>query len=286
MPTNNITVKDLQSLYFTTNIKNLRSILEKGILSRSAVQAQGLYDSKHDISSEGVQDRRRSKKFSSPRTGIRRKLHDYANLYFQPHNAFLVVVQKEISRNELCVIRVNSKILQDKENIAVLTTKNAACTKAKFFAPAAWVPSPFTSRALTSTRLSGLDSTAWVGPYKFRDSKQSRQSEALVPDKIDPSYFDSILVHNEEVQARIETLLEEMGVTIPVTIHTTLFASPKRDAFSKQLTAQADPMNPVRLFSNLQKDIDSEATIKSEVTIREEAESDNDSISTKKRKFC
>jgi hypothetical protein len=282
MPKENITVSDLKSLYFTTNIKNLRSILEKGILSRTAVQEQGLYDTEHDISNSGVQNRRRSKQFSSPRTGVRRKLHDYANLYIQPNNAFLVVVQKEISRNELCVIRIKPDILEDEENAAVLTTKNAACAKAKFFAPATWAPSPFTSRALTSTRLSGLDSTTWVGPYKFRDSKQSRQSEALVPGKVDPSYFDSILVHNEVVKSIIETILAEMGVTIPVTVHATLFTSPKRGAFSKQLTSQTDPMNPVRLFSQFQTDIDAECPLK----INEESASDITESCGRKHKLC
>lgn len=281
MPKENITVSDIQSLYFTSNIKNLRSILERGILSRTAVLEQGLYESGHDISNSGVQTRRHSKTFSSPRTGVRRKLHNYANLYIQPNNAFLVVVQKEISRNELCVIRVKSSILEDKENVAVLTSKNAACTKAKFFAPATWAPSPFTSRALTSTRLSGLDSTTWVGPYQFRDSKQSRQSEALVPDKIDPSYFDSILVHNENVQTIIEAILEEMGLAIPVTIHSTLFTSPKRGAFSKQLTTQADPMNPARLFSQLQKDINAEFKQK----IKKEPLADITHECGRKRKF-
>ncbi len=258
MPKENITVKDIKSLYYTANIENLRSILERGILSRAAVIEQGVYASQHDISNPGVQDRRRSKQFASPRTGKRRKLHDYANVYIQPNNAFLVVVQKEISRNDLCVIRIKEKILKDKRKVAVITTKNAACSKAKFFAPAAWAPSPFTSKALTSTRLSGLDATTWVGPYKFRDSKQSRQSEALFPDKIDPSYFDSILVHNENVQQIIEDILKEMHCNIPVTIHSTLFTSPKRGAFSKELSRQADPLNPVRLFSPLQADLKSE----------------------------
>ena len=280
MPTENITVKDIKSLYYTTNIENLQSILERGILSRAAVIEQGLYASQHDISNPGVQDRRRSKKFASPRSGIRRKLHDYANVYIQPNNAFLVVVQKEISRNDLCVIRIKEKLLKDKRKVAVITTKNAACSKAKFFAPATWAPSPFTSKALTSTRLSGLDSTSWVGPYKFRDSKQSRQSEALFPEKIDPSYFDSILVHNEDVKQNIEGVLEEMGCAIPVTIHATLFTSPKRGAFSKELSQKADPLNLVRLFSPLQTDIDAEKK-----PIKDLDESDKSGHNLRKRKY-
>ena len=98
MPKENITVSDIQSLYFTCNIKNLRSILERGILSRSAVQEQGLYESGHDISNAGVQNRRHSKNFSSPRTGVKRRLHDYANLYIQPNNAFLGNVPKVFLR--------------------------------------------------------------------------------------------------------------------------------------------------------------------------------------------
>ena len=258
MPNTTLSADDLQAFYYTAKIENLLSILQNGILSRSTVSASGFYKSQHDISSQGVQSIRHSKTFLSPRTKQKRKLNEYVNLYLQPNNAFLVVVQKETPRNELFTIRIKGEILKDREQEAVLTTKNAACHRSKFFAPKEWAPSPETSKALSQSRLSGLSSNKWVGATRFRACKQSRQSEALFPAKIDPDYFDCIFVHNEQVKGRVSEIITSLGLSIPVRLHPSLFTSPKRGAFSKSLIQEEDPHNLARLSNLLQFELESE----------------------------
>lgn len=258
MPLNNLTVEELQAFYHTANIENLASILQNGILSRNEVMQKKLYKPKHDISNAEIQKIRSMKTFSSPRTGKMRRLHDFANTYLQPNNAFLVAIQNKISRNQICVIRIKSSIIKDRQNEAVLTIKNAACKEAVFCAPNSWAPSPTTTRALTAPRLSGLYSTMWVGEARFNQIKQSRQSEALFPKKIDSAYFDCIFVYNETAKLAVEKIIRKSGLDIPVLFHPTLFTSPGCGAFNKQMNEHADPKNPARLFSQLKFNMNAE----------------------------
>lgn len=100
MPIETLNINDIKSLYYTANLENLSSILEKGILARSVILKTEFYKKQHDISNEEVQNIRSNKNFMSPRTGKKRKLHEFANLYIQPNNAFSVVIQKETSREK------------------------------------------------------------------------------------------------------------------------------------------------------------------------------------------
>lgn len=241
-----LTSDDIDSIYYIVNIKNLVSILKHGILSHNAARQQGVYQAKHDISDEGVQKIRHSKNFFSPRTHTKRKLHEYANAYLQPYNAMMMVIQKETSREELCVVRISRQILEDRKDEVVLTTKNAACHQAKFVAPQQWTLSPFSTKALTSTYLSGLPSKQWAGRLTFLKAKQSRQSEALFPGKIEPHYINAVYVYNEEVQERVQEMLQTSRLKKPVPeilISTSLFVSPVRGAFGKQLNLEEDQTN-------------------------------------------
>ncbi|MCX7090706.1 MAG: DarT ssDNA thymidine ADP-ribosyltransferase family protein [Legionellales bacterium] len=252
----------IDSLYYIVDTRNLLSILEKGILAHDTAQKTGVYSKQHDISDQGVQRVRRDKNFFSPRSKIKRKLHTYANMYIQPHNAMMVVVQREISREHLCVLRIDGKILRDRQSEVVITTKNAACHRARFFAPKDWAPSPFTARALTSSLLSGLPSKKWAGRAAFQSSKQSRQSEVLFPEKIEPGYINGVYVHNDEIKNRVCAMIQSQmpdSYTQPdVMVHPSLFVSPKRGAFGKTLSIIEDVTNPCRLSEHL----DEELTIK------------------------
>ncbi len=245
-----LTTDQIDSLYYIVDIDNLPSILKHGILAHDTAKEMGLYKAQNDISNQDVQKIRRDKKFFSPRTKTKRGLHGYANAYLQPHNAMMVVIQKETSREQLCVVRVSAQILQDRKSEAVLTTKNAACHRARFFSPENWVPSPFSAKSLTSSFLSGLPSKKWAGRAAFQASKQSRQSEALFPGRIEPGYINTVYVHNVEVQTRVSAMLQSSmnGASSPaVMVHTSLFVSPKRGAFGKELISAEDLTNPCRL---------------------------------------
>lgn len=268
--------EQITSLYYIVNIKNLLSILDKGILAHDKAQKDLVYDEQHDISNQGVQSIRRDKQFISPRSKKKRKLHAYANTYIQPHNAMMVVVQKEMSREDLCVLRIDGQILRDRQSEVVITTKNAACHRARFFAPKDWAPSPFTARALTSSLLSGLPSKKWAGRAGFQASKQSRQSEVLFPEKIDPCYINGVYVHNDAIKNRVCAMIQSnmpnssTQLDVMVHVHPSLFVSPKRGAFGKKLNIIPDVTNPCRLFECLdeefsQEEVSQENDIQSEI---------------------
>jgi len=105
---------DIKELHFITYIENVPSILKSGILSHNRSQAVSFYD----ISESGVQERRATKKIP----GTNKKLHDYANLYFDAHNPMLSARRSQ--NNDICVLRIDKTIL-DIEGI-IITDQNAA----------------------------------------------------------------------------------------------------------------------------------------------------------------
>ncbi len=237
-----LNANDIKELYYIAHIANLESILSTGILSHNAVRAADVYIEEHDISNPDVQ-KCRNKKFSSPRSKKSRALHDYTNLYIQPYNAMLLVIQKETPANQLCVLRINPSILNDRKSEAVMTIKNAACRQARFFSPESWAPSPESSRALTSWRLSGLETAEYVGRWVFLKYKQSRQSEVLLPNNVSNQYIQGIFVCDEETRVRASDILLKQNIVIRIDVHASLFPKPKRGAFSKV-------MDPIRLFQD------------------------------------
>ncbi len=105
---------DISELHFIVPIDNVPSIMTHGILSHNRSQILN----HRDISEEGVQNRRSDKKIP----GTNNKLHDYANLYFDAHNPMLCA--RKSRNNEICVLRINSAILD--LNGVIVTDKNAA----------------------------------------------------------------------------------------------------------------------------------------------------------------
>lgn len=237
-----LNVNNIRELYYIAHIANLESILRIGILSHNDVREADVYTEERDISNPDVQ-KCRNKTFASPRSKKSRALHDYTNLYIQPYNAMLLVIQKETPANQLCVLRINPAILSDRKSEAVMTIKNAACHKARFFSPESWAPSPESSRALTSLRLSGLETAEYVGRWVFLKYKQSRQSEVLLPNIVSNQYIQGIFVCDEETRVRTSDILLKQNLVIQIDVHASLFPKPQRGAFSKA-------MEPIRLFQD------------------------------------
>lgn len=96
-------LNDIDYLYNITHIDNLHSILRKGILSHNRVNKLGLDCEK--IWDSSVQKIRESKRVPSGN-----KLHDYANLYFNPRNAMMSKLRN--LNNKICIIVVDSKIIR------------------------------------------------------------------------------------------------------------------------------------------------------------------------------
>lgn len=103
---------EVQELHFITSIRNVGSILERGILSHERA-ARVDHES---CANESVQDIRRRKRVPNGRP-----LHSYANLYFHAHNPMMSAIR---DRRDLVVIRVSQAVLDIEDT--VLADGNAA----------------------------------------------------------------------------------------------------------------------------------------------------------------
>lgn len=243
-------VSNINELYYITNIDNLASILNHGILSHNAVREQELYKDENDISNANVQNLR-EKEIDSPRSGKKRKLHDYANFYLQPHNAMMLVIQNTVPADQLCVLRLHKKLLNDRNHDMVIATQNAATHAARFIEPETWAPSPRSVKALSSRVLKGDDCKTRLEYSEFNDRKPKRQAEALFPYAVPATYIGGIFSYNEAAQAQISDIISKHSrPDITVTVHKSLFPQTCYNAFNQKLSSfslmspqvEAEPM--------------------------------------------
>jgi hypothetical protein len=115
----------IRELHYITDMANVGSILDRGILShRLAVRR---VSSRVRIDDTEVQSRRAVKRVKIP--GSSRALHDYANLYVNARNAMLFKLLND-RMGDLTVLAINPRAL-DREGV-VVADRNAASNVAKF----------------------------------------------------------------------------------------------------------------------------------------------------------
>lgn len=104
---------DVEELHYITALANVRSILQRGILSHTRA-AKLDHDS---VALPEIQERRKNKQIPGAPT-----LHQYANLYFDAHNPMLSRCRH--LNNEICVLRITPAVL-DLPGV-IVTDRNAA----------------------------------------------------------------------------------------------------------------------------------------------------------------
>ena len=116
---------DISELHFICPIPNIVSVLEHGILSHSkAGPLQPV-----SVADPDVQNLRSAVKV--PPGG--RKLHDYANLYFNGRNPMMYRTTKSHGADGICLLKVDITVLDLPGT--VVTDSNAASGYAKFSEP-------------------------------------------------------------------------------------------------------------------------------------------------------
>ena len=214
---------DINEFYYILPIENLESVLEKGILSHKRAGRLDVEQPSHaDISDHDVQGRREGKEIPTvlQSRSHARELHQYVNLYMQPHNAMMFVKRKEAGH--LCVLRIRKELLQRGD--AVLTNRNAATQAAGFFKLTEWRPSVEESEALRGPYLKGTDNPRFLEKDEFDCRKKIRQSEALFPYEVPAEFISGIFVPNDEVLKKVAKVIKKSDrADIAITIHTTLF---------------------------------------------------------------
>lgn len=170
---------EVAELHFITSIKNLDSILRRGILSHNrAARIEHC-----SVASGNVQERRRYKRVPGAS-----RLHSYANLYFHARNPMMFRLLYD-GHEDLIVIRVSPAVLDIPDT--VITDGNAAADGTRFYT------SPEGLENLDSKmifRKYWTDENSW--PVK--EWKRARNAEVLVPDLVPSRYIEGCYVDTRE----------------------------------------------------------------------------------------
>ena len=186
-------------LYNITAIENLPSIISHGILSYEAASKIPHIS----VALQTVQDRRDQKTVPN---GLR--LHQYANLYFDPRNPMMYRRQSE--SDHLCILKVTIDVLTYPD--VVVSDQNAASKYAAFYDPEYGVG--FIDFDLVFKR-------NWSSPDQIQHWKNSaaKCAEVLVPGRIE--YKDVVAIAAATEAAKMAVLRHD--VQVPVYVKPDLF---------------------------------------------------------------
>ena len=175
--------RDISELHYITPITNVPSILEHGILAHN--RAARLRH--RSVAMPEMQQRRQDK----PIPGTNKRLHDYANLYFDAHNPMLSKLRQR--NGEICILRIDPAVL-DLPGV-IITDRNAVSKYVRFY--------PVTE-GLKAIDKEILFSQYWThrqDQYEEWAHKSAKCAEVLVPDQVGPGYIrGAYLAHRQALE--------------------------------------------------------------------------------------
>jgi|GEM_PF-5556261 len=193
----------IKELHYLCSTDNLRSILEKGILSHNAVQ-----DLIHeDISNQGVQNNRATKDVVYKGANRPyRKVHDHAVLFFNGMNPMIYEVQKNNPTIIFCVLRIHPSLLLEKG--VIISDRNAATTAVRF---------QLAAQNLNLLSQEIIFNNSWRDknetPEVNKERGQIRAAEVLVDTVIPAHFICGAYVKDDVGKTKCRTILKEMGET-------------------------------------------------------------------------
>ena len=171
------------------------SIMDKGILSHELSKKLS-----HDsLAMEEIQSKRETKQIPGAR-----KLHHYANLYFDAHNPMLS--RRRDRNDEVCVLRIDANVL-DLQGV-IIADQNASSGYVRFY--------PVT-QGLAAIDKDRLLAKYWTHPeniYEEWAHKSIKCAEVLVPDKVETRYILGAYIANQAALAALKKLRIELTVSI------------------------------------------------------------------------
>ena len=195
--------EDLKELHYIADIRNVGSILSKGILCKN--QADKTQHSSFAL--ESVQDVRARKKLPNSLS-----IHDHAVLYLWARNTtlFRIVAEKRIPLDSLCVLRVRPEVL-DLEG-AFLSDRNATCTFVRFGT---------VEEILPNLNYDRIRATFWnhADPIERQRHAEEMCAELLVPTAIPASFIGGACVPN----ASARTSFAEVAPDLPLHVSKDFF---------------------------------------------------------------
>jgi len=191
---------DVVELYLIAPIVNVPSIMRYGILCHKLAKRIN-----HDsVAMQEIQKLREDKQIPGAR-----KLHEYANLYFDAHNPMLCKIQAY--NDNICVLRISTNVL-DLPGV-IIADRNASSDYVRF------LPAPIGLRAINRERVFAV---SWIHPCDQIDEwrhKSEKCAEVLVPDSILPCHIVGAYVANETALLRFQ----EQNLELPVCIKHDIF---------------------------------------------------------------
>ena len=173
-------------LYNIQAIENIPSIMQRGLLSNERANRI-----KHvSIAMNEVQERREHVRVPN---GL--KLHQYANLYFDPWNPMLS--RKRSQNEEICILKFDRAVL-DMEGV-ILSDKNASSAYAAFYTPQA---------GLEHIDFDLVYARYWTDNNYFEHcrKKSIKCAEVLVPYVIPYDYVICAAVVSEQAAEKLENV--------------------------------------------------------------------------------
>ncbi len=193
---------DVKELYFITLISNVPLIIKYGILSHNK-SVKIPHD--NSFAMPEIQEKRSIKKIP----GTKKKLHDYANLYFDAHNPMLS--RRRDRNNEICILRIDATVL-DLPGV-IIADQNASSKYVRFYPVA---------QGLAAINKERLFDRFWKHPENQVEEwahSSAKCAEVLVPDKVETKYILGAFVANQAALVAFKKL----GIGLTVSIKNDIF---------------------------------------------------------------
>lgn len=177
----------ISALYHITRIENISSILKEGILSYNEIQKRGLNPA--SCSNRDIQEKNR------------KKFNDYVPLFFVPRTPFLCSVERDNPGKVMIYISIKKEII-GQPGICFSDGSLANTTVTKEYHD-----------------LEDLGRLDWNGiksnDYDNDEIKRKRGAEFLVSTRIEPFWFEKLIVPSQKIKTAIETGIQP---SIPIEI--------------------------------------------------------------------
>lgn len=201
---------DVKELHFIAHVDNLTSICTNGILCHN--KAKKLKPK--SIAEQGVQERREMVVVR----GANKKLHEFANLYFNARNPMMF--KRQGSHEALCVLSISHEIL-DQPGV-IITDMNASREIVRFF------EMPY---GLAQLEKDLIYTKYWndVDPIEKYRRVGAICAEVLVPKAVVPGFIQGIYVSCDRTRQSTQRLLKDHPLSEKIVVRPYLFFQATED---------------------------------------------------------
>lgn len=178
--------------YHFTMLDNLDSIIENGLLSTNKKVEKGIIH--RDVSEQSIQNRRHT--MSVP-CSEGKMVHDYIPFYFSKKNAMQLSIlnKKNIDQPFLIYFAIPIEIIEEREGV-VFSDSSANTNEPPNFYDSSEIDK------LDSLNWDAINNLGWKDPSDVY--RRQKMAELLIPDILDLSDIDHIIVFNDSIKTIIE----------------------------------------------------------------------------------